>query len=55
MEQDFNFEDMIKQMEYGHLYKTHPHFDKYPDYLKQALMTNEILQGRVKDKKHTKV
>ncbi len=35
---------------WAHLYKVHPHFDNYPQYLKDALITNERLQGRAPDK-----
>ena len=53
MENDL-FGELWKQMEYAHLYKTHPNFDKYPEYMKSALITNEILQGRVKKPTPTK-
>ncbi len=52
---DFDFEEMMKSMgmdggktEKTHLQKTHPHFDSYPQYLKNALIANERLQGRMK-------
>ena len=49
MKKDFNvFEDIFKQTEFAHLYKTHPHFDEYPEYMKSALIANEKLQGRIK-------
>lgn len=55
---EFDFDEFLKQMqtnaEYSHLHKTHPNFDNYPDYLKHALVENEILQGRVKRTKTTK-
>jgi hypothetical protein len=43
--------DLLKSLEYKHLYEVHPHFDSYPAYLQQALLTNERLQGRIKDKR----
>lgn len=51
------WEEFMKQVElgeYAHLYKTHPLFDGYPQYVKDALIQNEILQGRVKKPKSTK-
>jgi hypothetical protein len=44
---DFDFAEMLKQMEFAHLYKIHPHFDKYPKYMQDALIANERLQGRI--------
>lgn len=56
MAEDFNIDELFKAMgvrgmpgkEYDQLYKTHPHFDSYPDYMKTALLGNERLQGRIK-------
>jgi len=53
MTDDFDFDDLLRQMgrrddKYRHLYTVHPSFDNYPDYLKQGLLANERLQGRIK-------
>jgi hypothetical protein len=45
---DFDLRDLFRPKEFTHLYKVHPHFDGYPEYMKQALFTNERLQGRIK-------
>lgn len=55
MEYDFDFNELLGgfrkkkgNKETEHLYKTHPHFDKYPDYMQRALIENEKLQGRMR-------
>lgn len=45
------FDDILKTTrppETEHLYRVHPHFDRYPRYMQEALLANERLQGRMK-------
>ncbi len=42
-----NLEKLFKMPDTTHLYKTHPHFDKYPRYMQDALIANERMQGRM--------
>lgn len=48
-DKDFDFEKMFKMPEAptSHLARVHPHFGTYPEYLKQALVANERMQGRM--------
>lgn len=52
--EDNFFEDFMKNMgrgETGTIYKVHPHFDKYPKYMQDAIIVNERLQGRMSKEK----
>jgi hypothetical protein len=41
---DFNFDDLFNTVKYAELYKVHPHLDKYPDYLRNALINSETIR-----------